>query len=134
MLRGMLSRVAAAAGRRADDCARLRRLVDWARRPPCDSLRRAERRPGKAEGAGWLAQWDTAAAQVQQTWLRPIRRADGAEWSIDVLDRAVSAVRSTDGLQQWQGRDAGGCSMADDFLLVLFVMLPEMTHVMSIAR
>ena len=59
----MLSRVTAAAGRRAADCARLRRLGDWAGRPPSDSLRRAERRPRKAEGAGWLAHWMPAALE-----------------------------------------------------------------------
>ena len=97
----VLSRVAAAApGRRAADCARPWRPVDLAGRPPSDSSRRAERRPVKAESAGSLAQWVTAATELQQTRLRPIRRADGAGWSIHVHDRAMSPERSLAGLQQ----------------------------------
>ena len=104
----MLCRVAAAAGRRADDCARLRRLVDWARRPPCDSSRRTERRPDRAEGAGKLAHWVAAAVGLQQAWVRLICRADGVERSVDVHERASSLVRSAECLQQVQ------CQVAAD--------------------
>ena len=62
----MLFRVAAAAGQRAADCARPRRPVDLAGRPPSDSLRRAERRLGKAAGAGWLAHWLPATPGLWQ--------------------------------------------------------------------
>ena len=48
----------------------------------------------------------TAATELQQTRLRPIRRTDGAEWSIDVHERASSLVRPKDSLQQVQCRDA----------------------------
>ena len=69
-------------------------------------MRRAERRLGKAEGAGWLAHWVIAAVELQQTRTRPIRRADGAGWSIDVHERDLSLVRSTESLQQMQCRIA----------------------------
>ena len=98
----MLFRVAAAAGWRVADCARLRRLVERAGRPSSDSVRRAEHRPSKAEGAGRLAQWVTAAAELQQTRLSFICRADGAERSFDVHERASSRVRSTECLRQVQ--------------------------------
>ena len=99
MLRRVLSRTTAAAGRRAGDCARLRRPACRARRPPSGPSRRAERRPGRAEGAGRLAQQVAAAAGLHQARMRPMRRTDGADWCSDMHERDLSPVRSQERLQ-----------------------------------
>ena len=88
----MLSRVTAAAGRRAIDCARPLRPADLAGRPPRDSLRRAERRLGKAAGADWLAHWLPATPVLWQPREGSFCCSDGADRPIYVHDGAASLV------------------------------------------
>ena len=91
----MLFRIAAAAGRRAAHCARPRRPVDLAGRPPSDSQRRAEQRLAKLAGACWLAHWWAAAPGLEQAQEGSICCGGGAERLICVHDRVALFVCAT---------------------------------------